>query len=249
MSHYSFIACSRELRCGEYRTPPKSIYSSYTDYKNSEDYRIHSSLDPAEYPLSVIGMRPFAPENAFGSVYVYAPYQAEKCLSIDPFPGEAERLGAADFISSLFSLPHLYEVSAYNLSFLDFICTALSREDRLEQLTLFLGHGETPVKPIKHTVDLQAYAEGRQTEHEIIQSCRTPPGSRFVEYIPPRTPPADPDFAYYDPSERICTIHGSMRGEDWDTKKLRRQKIPLRQHDFFMNNFIHTVFENRRFTE
>ena len=238
MSYYTFIACSRELRCGEYRTPPKAIYPSYTDYKDSEDYRFHEALDPREYRYSVIDKRPFAPEKAFGSVYVYDLSRKEKCLRIDPFPGEAERLGAADFISSLFTLPYIYEVSGYNLSLRDFICASLSRKDRLEALTLFLGHGELPSKPVKHAVDLQVYADGNQAETEISRSCRRPPDSMFTEYIPPCAPLPDPDFAYFDPSDRVCIIHGSMRGEDWDTKKLRQQKIPLRQHDFFIQSAL-----------
>ena len=238
MSYYTFIACSREIRCGEYRTPPKAIYPSYTDYKNSEDYRFHEALDPKEFRCSVIDKRPFAPERAFGSVYVYNLSRKEKCLCIDPFPGEAERLGAAAFISSLFTLPYLYALSGYNLSIIDFICAELTRKDRIEVLTLFLGHGEIPKEPVKHTVDLQDYAANRQTESKTIKTCPTLPDSCFVEYIPPLIPLPNPDFAYFDPGERICIIHGSIRGEDWDTKKLRQQKIPLRQHDFFMRSAL-----------
>lgn len=216
MSYFGFMACSRELECGDYIRPPKAIYPSYVDYMNSEDYQINLCLPDRRY------CAPTDPTKAIGSVHVYEKHYREIFTRLRPFPNPNEWTEEIrSFIADQFTLPYLYSDAFGSKE----VCQFLQPGDQVEILDIFLGHDEPLVKPVSCTIDLQPFAEGKMTLNEVYAPIAKPPANNLIRYIPPRTPCGEQRYIIHDISDRICTVFCDLHEEHWNPRMLRDQHL------------------------
>jgi len=223
MSYFDFFATSHEIPCGEFLTPPARIYPSYAAYMKSEDYRIHQSLTGSDVKPCFMEKGPDTPEKAVGSVHVYTGHKQYMCIkSLDNTSLKPEE---EEFIRAQFTQPYQYACTGYYSNIFSHVSQFLNPRDKLEVLTIFLGHGSPLTKPKKFTIDLQDYADGHITLKELYKSVYVRPKNRIVDYIMPRTPLPASELSTTDTSNLICTIFPYVRGEAWDFVKLKAQGL------------------------
>lgn len=226
MSYYHFMACSRELRCGDYIRPPKAIYPSYVDYMRSEDYHINLRLPDSAMRLSGRRMGglhfPTDPSKAVGSVYVYEKSTNERPAFLRPFPNPDEwTQEVRSFIAAQFTLPYMY-TDAFGPKE---VCQFLQPGDQVEVLSIFLGHDAPLEKPVPCTIDLQPFVDGTMSLRDLCDPIAPPPANNLIRYIPPRTPCKQKWYIIHDTSDCICRVYGDVRDEMWEFHKLRDQNL------------------------
>lgn len=222
MSYYSFVACNRPLMPGEYGVRPDRIYSSYAEYMASPDYRSRSmGGEMASYRLE----RSVLP----GKIYFYEQRMPMRntwmelrefpvlCNWIDEYRTKEEH----DFIRKQFSLRYIYWGNCQP----DFICKYLRPNDRLESLSIFLGHGEPLVEPIRKIIDLQDYADGLQNFDTLWNDIPSPPANTLITYVPPQITRTQYAIESINLNEAVCVIYGNMDIESWNTRKLRKMGL------------------------
>lgn len=210
MSYFCFMACSRRLELDHCNKRFLTVYPSYAEYMRSENYRFRKYRAFNE------------PLNAKGPVYFYSKMCEAPEPPMFPFPPLSSCNEEYRSVAVLFSQPYLYRLYDCDP---EYLCRHLLPGDKLEYLSIFLGHDEPMRQPVVGTIDLQDYLEFRQSDKDISQKICTPPENNLTHFIPARYPG---DYPYPYPSgdsDAVCVIFGDTASEWWDTEKLRSQSL------------------------
>ena len=186
MSYITYLACSRELPCGHFGTPPKAIYESYADYCASEDYFIpHGHKGPI--PAFEIERRKERYCRAKGEVVVYERPEDIRHFLIEPLP-EHFRFDENDIelkrVKSHFTLPFIYVI--YDCP-LDYLCKYLKPSDQVQYMSTWNNEEAPPRRNPDLFIDLQDYVDGKLSTEQIYDRMRQFEGNTFVHYTPPHT--------------------------------------------------------------
>ena len=220
MSYFYYLACSRELTAGTYALPPKTIYPSYAAFMDSEDYRLHEQAFRSSELLNKDAGKLCDLRRAVGKVHVFQRLRDSRCVEIYPFPAACQRTQEEESIAAWFSLPYLYQVDEFAP---DLLCKYLRPDDRVEFLSVFLGHEEPIRKPVVGTTDLQDYADGRLDRWEMFKMISTPPDNNLTCILPPSTQQTKFDIRFTDFSEVFCTVFLDSAEVYWNWESLRLQ--------------------------
>lgn len=212
MSYFHYIACSRRLETDHCSSQFLTVYPSYEAYMRSENYNLRRYRAFDE------------PLKAAGSVHFYSEMQDAEGFSLYPFTPPSLRDEEDDFVAGILTQPYIYSLGADGCD-PDYLLKHLKPGDQLEYLCVFLGHDETPQKPVTGVFDMQYYLEHRDaiTPFDFWQMICTPPDNRLTRIIPACNSANLP--CTEDSSDCICTIFRDKPCEWWDTEKLRRQGL------------------------
>ena len=222
MSYSYFMASSRELQTGSYALSPAAVYPSFAAFMESEDYRLNERVRRAVELLRPDSGKPCDLRKAVGQVQVFQRLRDSRCVDIYPFPDGSERTPEEESIAAWFTLPYLYQTDEFAA---DLLCKYLRPDDRLEFLSVFLGHDEPLRQPVAGVIDLQDFAVGKLSLWDATNIVSTPPDNNLTRVLPPRAPQTHFEIRFTDFSKIICTVFLDSAEVYWNRKQLRLQGL------------------------
>ena len=208
MSYFDYLACSRELPTGLFGQPPKAIYNSYMDYKNSSDFVVPRNPFTNE-PEDMNSESQKELEQIKGNVVVYETFSDFHSMSLEPYEPIVTRRGSDIFETSMdvmakhFTLPYLYNLDMGSEKMLsDYLCKYLQPGDQAEVYTCWAGEEEETFKGQIQIVDLQEVVQGRNLS-DLLQPTQ---GNAFTRYLAPSTPQLQNIIAPVKPVDHIMEV-------------------------------------------